>query len=84
MKSGGYTLSDRLGEVNVPVLVLWGRQDGILDPSKYASQYGKLMKNSRLVWIENCGHVPHLEQPQDTADAITDFVKETILPLQVQ
>lgn len=34
------------------------------------------MPNARLVWVEECGHVPHLEQPDETARAIMDFVKK--------
>ena len=30
----------------------------------------KAIKNSKLVWIDNCGHVPHLEQPDITAAEI--------------
>lgn len=33
------------------------------------------MPNARLVWVEECGHVPHLEQPDKTAEAIMEFVK---------
>ena len=32
------------------------------------------LSNARLVWIEECGHVPHLEQPDTTATAIAEFV----------
>lgn len=33
------------------------------------------MPNARLVWVEECGHVPHLEQPTKTAAEIVDFIK---------
>ncbi|CAM9515071.1 unnamed protein product, partial [Choristocarpus tenellus] len=33
------------------------------------------MPNARLVWVDECGHVPHLEQPEETARAIFNFVK---------
>jgi len=32
------------------------------------------MPNASLTWIEECGHVPHLEQPEETADAIFSFL----------
>jgi hypothetical protein len=35
------------------------------------------LPNARLQWIEECGHVPHLEQPVETADAIISFVTST-------
>ena len=33
------------------------------------------MPNARLVWVEECGHVPHLEKPDETASAILQFAK---------
>jgi len=35
------------------------------------------LADARLQWIEECGHVPHLEQPEETADAIANFVAST-------
>lgn len=35
------------------------------------------LPNARLQWIEECGHVPHLEKPEETADAISSFVTST-------
>jgi pimeloyl-ACP methyl ester carboxylesterase len=67
-KSGGYgNFGDRLGQIEQPALILWGRQDQILGV-KDADRFQKLLPHSKLVWVENCGHVPHLEQPQVTAD----------------
>jgi pimeloyl-ACP methyl ester carboxylesterase len=69
-KSGGYgNFGDLLRQIQQPVLILWGRQDKILGV-KDAALFQKLFPQSELVWIENCGHVPHLEQPQVTADLI--------------
>ena len=33
MASGGYAVADTLPQVSCPTLVLWGRQDKILDPA---------------------------------------------------
>jgi pimeloyl-ACP methyl ester carboxylesterase len=53
--------------ISQSALILWGRQDKILGV-KDADRFQKLLPQSKLVWIENCGHVPHLEQPQVTAE----------------
>jgi pimeloyl-ACP methyl ester carboxylesterase len=72
-KSGGYgDFGDRLNQIDQPTLILWGRQDQILGV-KDADQFQKLLPQSVLLWIEDCGHVPHLEQPQVTADLIRGF-----------
>ena len=33
------------------------------------------MPSAELKWIEECGHVPHLEQPEETAKAIDSFLR---------
>jgi len=72
MQSGGYAVSTRLGDINIPCLVVWGRNDEILDPS-YADKFMQVLKDAELVWIENCGHVPALEQPAKLVEAIEGF-----------
>lgn len=77
MDSGGYRLSARVGEVRQPTLVLWGRNDKILDPAQYAQRFvDDIGPRSRLVWVEQCGHVPHLEQPAVTAQELLAFAAE--------
>lgn len=72
-KSGGYgSFASQISDIKQQTLVLWGRQDNILG-TKDAGKFVKAIPNSRLVWMENCGHVPHLEKPAATARAILDF-----------
>jgi pimeloyl-ACP methyl ester carboxylesterase len=74
-KSGGYNfLSPHISEITVPTLVVWGRQDRILGV-KDANRFQAEIPHSKLVWIDQCGHVPHLEQAAETAAAIAAFVQ---------
>jgi len=74
-KSGGYNfLSQRVAQIMVPTLVLWGRQDKILGV-KDAVRFQKVLPESQLVWIEQCGHVPHLEQAHVAAEHILNFLQ---------
>ena len=74
-KSGGYgSFAERLSEIKPPTLIIWGTEDKILG-TKDAERFAKAIADSQLVWIENCGHVPHLEKPQITAQAILNTVK---------
>lgn len=43
--------------------------------SRELTRFVEEMPNARLVWVEECGHVPHLEQPDKTANSIVDFVQ---------
>jgi pimeloyl-ACP methyl ester carboxylesterase len=73
MRSGGYSVSTRLSEVQVPTLVVWGKQDEILSPN-YAQQFIDALPDAQLVWVDQCGHVPALEQPQQLLQAVQEFV----------
>mmetsp|Transcript_235 Transcript_235/g.447 ORF Transcript_235/g.447 Transcript_235/m.447 type:complete len:385 (+) Transcript_235:76-1230(+) len=73
MLSGGFSPSQKVAEIRTDTLVLWGRNDEILEPKEYAEKFPEVMERCRLEWVEECGHVPHLEQPVETAKKIVDF-----------
>lgn len=77
MQSGGFRPSTFLSQIRIPTLVLWGRQDNILDGKEFAPKFLQEIPTASLRWIEECGHVPHLEQPNETAQAIAEFVQST-------
>jgi pimeloyl-ACP methyl ester carboxylesterase len=73
-KNGGYgSFAGKISTIKQSTLILWGKQDKILG-TKDAAKFAQAIANSKLVWIDNCGHVPHLEQPEVTAQAILDFL----------
>jgi pimeloyl-ACP methyl ester carboxylesterase len=73
-KNGGYrSCKTRLPEIQVPTLILWGEGDRILG-TKDAARFHDAIPQSKLVWVPDCGHVPHLEKPEFTAEMILDFV----------
>lgn len=72
-KSGGYSsFKDKLAQIRQPTLILWGQYDRILGIAD-ANKFKRAIAHSKLIWIEDCGHVPHLEQPQITAQHILEF-----------
>ncbi|ACK71560.1 alpha/beta hydrolase fold protein [Gloeothece citriformis PCC 7424] len=72
-KSGGYgSFVAQLAQLIQPTLILWGENDQILG-TQDAKLFSTLIPNSQLIWLKNCGHVPHLECPQLTAQYILDF-----------
>ncbi|MEC4817639.1 MAG: alpha/beta fold hydrolase [Scytonema sp. PMC 1069.18] len=73
-KSGGYSAFrfKKLSEIMQPTLILWGDSDKILG-TRDAKRFKLAIPNSKLIWIQNCGHIPHLEQPQITAQHILEF-----------
>ncbi|MBD2102425.1 alpha/beta fold hydrolase [Leptolyngbya sp. FACHB-261] len=71
-KSGGYSLQQQITQVQSPTLILWGEQDDMLGTSD-AAKFKRDIAQSQLIWLKGCGHVPHLEQPQLTAQHILAF-----------
>ena len=74
MRGGGFAVARRLGQLTQPALVLWGANDKILEPAT-ASKLVAALPRARLEWVQACGHVPHLEQAQTTADLIIDWLR---------
>ena len=74
MLSGGFSPSQKVAQIEAPSLILWGRQDGILE-KEFAQRFLDTLPDATLQWIEECGHVPHLEQPEETARVISEFLR---------
>jgi len=65
---------DELVKLDLPVLVLWGEQDRVLDIS-CAMVFKSLISNAHLNIIKNCGHVPMVEKPGETSRIYISFVQ---------
>lgn len=72
---GDYDLREGLGRVTAPTLIVHGRQDPI--PLASSAAASRALPDARLVVLENCGHVPYVEQPDAMFAAVEDFLAET-------
>lgn len=68
-------MGSRLPGVTVPTLLLWGKQDAVTPPH-VAEEFHELIPDTRLEWIDSCGHAPMLERPDELAEGIHRFLKE--------
>ncbi|MDX2147134.1 MAG: alpha/beta hydrolase [Planctomycetota bacterium] len=68
-------LGEQLHRVQVPTLLIWGRQD-IVTPPEAAQQFLQLIGNSRIDWYDQCGHAPMIESPERFADSMLRFCDE--------
>lgn len=68
-----FDVSGRLGEIDVPALVVTGDTD-IMTPVKYGQYLKDNLKNSDFKVVENSGHMLMLEQPEKLNDLIYDFL----------
>jgi pimeloyl-ACP methyl ester carboxylesterase len=65
--------SDVLTSLDVPALVLCGREDRWADPSRHAAM-ARLARGSMLVVVPECGHMAPLEQPEAVNQALRDWL----------
>lgn len=65
-------LRARLHRVQVPVLVLWGEQDGVI-PLAYGKTLAGSFPDSRFVPVPETGHFPFIEDPATVFRALADF-----------
>jgi pimeloyl-ACP methyl ester carboxylesterase len=66
---------DRLGRMDVPVLLVWGREDKAI-PLRRGEEMHRRLKGSRLEVLDNAGHVPNFERAQDFNRLAVDFLRE--------
>jgi pimeloyl-ACP methyl ester carboxylesterase len=70
-----YDFLDRLIEVDVPTLIVWGRNDRIV-PASDARGYGERLRNSRTVIFDETGHAPMAERPVRFNRVLEHFLSE--------
>jgi pimeloyl-ACP methyl ester carboxylesterase len=63
----------QLAEIKVPFLIITGDQDQVIPPAK-AQAMAAAAPKATLEIIANAGHMPMLEQPEATTQAIEKFV----------
>jgi pimeloyl-ACP methyl ester carboxylesterase len=59
----GYDIRDRLEEIEVPTLIVWGRNDHVVPVPAAFSYKKRIGENAELVIFDECGHVPMMERP---------------------
>ena len=64
---------ERLGEIRVPTLILWGGRDRLIPP-RWGEAFHQGIAGSRLVVFPGLGHVPQEEDPAATLAAVRDWL----------
>ncbi len=68
-----HLLNDRVAQIKTPTFILWGSHDSIVSP-KVGQLYHAKIASSQWLLFDKCGHLPHYERPQQTAEVILDFL----------
>jgi pimeloyl-ACP methyl ester carboxylesterase len=73
-------LRRRLHRVSVPVLVLWGEQDGVASVA-YGQAFAEAFPRGQFIPVPEAGHFPHIERPGLTLGAIGRFLNTEVKPV---
>ncbi len=65
-------IRSRLHSISAPVLLIHGRQDAVAEGG--VSEAHRLIKGSKLVLLNECGHMPWIEQPDPMWRAVYSFL----------
>ncbi len=74
-QAGQFPIEPDLTKVNAPTLIIWGAEDELI-PLPAGKKLNSLIKDSKLVIIQKCGHVPQEEMPERVLDEMTKFIEE--------
>ncbi len=69
---GDTKLRRRLRRVSIPVLVVWGESDGVIDLD-YGRAYAQSFPSARFEIIPEAGHLPQIEQPARLLKVVQEF-----------
>lgn len=75
VRSEQYPDTNRIAQVTQPTLIIWGDKDAII-PVDQAYKFERDIKNSKLVIYEGSGHVPMIENTEETLRDILDFFNQ--------
>lgn len=71
---GLFPIEPDLNKINSPTLIIWGAEDALI-PLAAGRKMNSLIKDSKLVILEKCGHVPQEELPERVLDEMTKFIE---------
>ncbi|HEY5325888.1 MAG TPA: alpha/beta hydrolase [Mucilaginibacter sp.] len=70
-----HNMKKDLRYINVPVSLIWGRNDKITPP-EVAVEFREALPDCELHWIDHCGHAPMMEQPEEFNRILKGFLEK--------
>lgn len=68
-----HNMADELPGIHIPTCLIWGRND-IITPPVVADDFHALIPDSELYWIDQCGHAPMMERPEQFNLILQDWL----------
>jgi len=73
--AGDQFLDAKLGSIQAPTLILWGRDDGLTLLS-LGERFQKAIPGAQLVVFDQCGHIPQIEKPVEFNQTLLKFLSQ--------
>ena len=70
-----HNLGDKLHKIKAPTLLIWGLQD-IVTPPFVGEKFRDLIEGSKLYTLDQCGHAPMMEKPEEFNALLEEFLEE--------
>ncbi|WP_442795084.1 alpha/beta fold hydrolase [Pelobium manganitolerans] len=70
-----HNMAKDLSKIKVPVALIWGKNDKITPP-EVAVEFEELLPDAELHWIDQCGHAPMMEQPEQFNSLLEAFLQK--------
>jgi pimeloyl-ACP methyl ester carboxylesterase len=64
-----------LPTMHTPTGLIWGENDKVTPPN-VADEFHKLLPDSDLYWIKECGHAPMMEHPDTFNEKLLEWLKK--------
>jgi pimeloyl-ACP methyl ester carboxylesterase len=79
MRAGRDWLNGTLGRADMPVLIVWGKQDRLI-PLAYAARLEAEFPHAELSVLDGCGHVPMADCPEAFDREVVPFLAAADAP----
>lgn len=70
-----HNLGDKLHQIQNPTLLIWGKQD-IITPPFVGEKFHELIENSKLFFVDKCGHAPMMEKSEEFNAILENYLVE--------
>ena len=69
-----HNMAKDLPKMNIPTCIIWGKNDNVTPP-EVANDFHRLLPDSNLYWIDNCGHAAMMEHPNTFNKVLHDWLQ---------
>jgi pimeloyl-ACP methyl ester carboxylesterase len=69
-------LDGKLAALKQPVLLVWGREDGLTPLAREGERFKREIPQAQLVVFDGCGHVPQVEKAAEFNAAVLKFLAQ--------